>query len=141
VRGAGITALMDIVVTPARPAGPCRATLPGVPESVSIARRFVRDALPGCPRADDLAQAVTELAANAFHWSAAGEAGTFTVTVRTAPRWARVEVTDPGPAAAPTARGHGWGLLITAAVTDRHGTRYGPGRARTGWAEVTWPCT
>jgi hypothetical protein len=141
MKGAGITALMDATVASAGPAGSCQATLPGVPVAVPAARRFVRDALPGCPRADDLAQAVTELASNAVHWSAAGEAGTFTVTVRTAPRWARVEVTDPGPAAAPTARGRGWGLPIVAAVTDRHGTRCGPGPARTSWAEATWPCT
>lgn len=139
MRGAGITVFMDATVVSAMTSGPWQATLPGVPVSVPAARRFVRDAMAGCPRVADLAQAVTELASNAVLWSAAGESGTFTVTVRTAPRWARVEVTDPGPAAAPTARGHGWGLGIVAASTDRHGTRRGPGPARTSWAEVTWP--
>jgi anti-sigma regulatory factor (Ser/Thr protein kinase) len=126
-------------VAPARPSGPWRATLPGVPVSVQAARRFVRDTLSGCPRADDLALAVTELASNAINWSAAGETGTFTVTVRIAPRWARVEVTDPGPATTPTAESNGWGLGIIAAVTDRHGTEHGPGPARTSWTEATWP--
>jgi hypothetical protein len=39
-----------------------RATFPGLPASVPAARRFVSGFLVGCPRADDLAQAVTELA-------------------------------------------------------------------------------
>jgi hypothetical protein len=137
MKAAGITALMAATVAPARPSGPWQATLPGEPVSVPAARQFVRDTLAGCPRAEDLALAVTELAGNAVHWSAAGEAGTFTVTVRAAPRWARVEVTDPGPATAPTADSNGWGLGIVAAVTDRHGT--GPGPGRVSWAEVSWP--
>jgi hypothetical protein len=111
----------------------------GLPASVPVARQFVRDTLGGCPRADDLALAVTELASNAVTWSASGEDGTFTVAVRSAPRWARVEVTDPGPARQPTAHGNGWGLRIVAAITDRAGTTHGPGRTRTAWAEVTWP--
>jgi signal transduction histidine kinase len=116
-----------------------QATLPGEPVSVTDARRLVRDILAGCPRVDDLAQAVTELAANAVTWSAAREAGTFTVTVRTAPRWARIEVADPGPATQPAPAGNGFGLGIVTAVTDRSGTRHGPGRARTAWAEASWP--
>ncbi|HUY45878.1 MAG TPA: ATP-binding protein [Streptosporangiaceae bacterium] len=139
MRGAGITSLMDSAVASCATPGAWQASLPGEDVSVQAARRFVRDTLSGCPRADDLAQAVTELASNAVNWSAAGEAGTFTVAVRTAPRWVRVEVTDPGPAAAPAARGNGWGLGIVAAVTDRHGTRHGPGPVRMSWAEVTWP--
>jgi signal transduction histidine kinase len=139
LKGAGITALMEATLTASMPPAPSRATFPGVPVSVLAARRFVRAALADCPRADDLAQAVTELGSNAVNWSAAGEAGTFMVTVRTAPRWARVEVTDPGPATAPTAESNGWGLGIIAAVTDRHGTERGPGLGRTSWAEATWP--
>jgi Histidine kinase-like ATPase domain len=118
-------------------------TLPGTAASVPAARQFIRRALIGCPRADDLAQAVTELAANAVTWSAAGQGAAFTVRLRTAPRWARIEVTDPGPALPraplPPATGNGWGLGIVAAVTDRSGSNTGPGRSRTAWAEVTWP--
>jgi len=119
-------------------------TLPGTAASVPAARQFIRRALGGCSRADDLAQAVTELAANAVAWSAAGEGGTFTVRLRTAPRWARIEVTDPGPAplpraVLPPAAGNGWGLNIVTAVTDRSGSTTGPGHSRTAWAEVTWP--
>jgi anti-sigma regulatory factor (Ser/Thr protein kinase) len=119
-------------------------TLPGTAASVPAARQFIRRALGGCSRADDLAQAVTELAANAVAWSAAGEGGSFTVRLRTAPRWARIEVTDPGPALMlrpplRPAAGNGWGLGIVTAVTDRSGSTSGPGRSRTAWAEVTWP--
>jgi hypothetical protein len=132
---------------PPDPAPPpaAAATFPGTTASVPAARQFIRRALIACPRADDLAQAVTELAANAVAWSAAGQGGTFTVRLRTAPRWARIEVTDPGPAllsratAASPAAGNGWGLGIVTAVTDRSGSSTGPGRSRTAWAEVTWP--
>jgi two-component sensor histidine kinase len=136
--GAGITALMEQVITATATPRPLRLQLTGAAGSVPDARRFVRDTLAGCPRADDLAQAVTELAANAIAWSAAGEGGTFTVTIRRAPRWARVEVTDPGPALLPAATGNGWGLGIVAMVTDRSGATYGPGSQRTAWAEATW---
>jgi hypothetical protein len=132
---------MDATVAPARPSGPWQATLPGVPVSVRAARQFVRDNLAGCPRSADLAQAATELAANAVRWSAAGPDGTFTVAVTVRPGRARVEVTDPGPAGAAPGRGNGWGLSIVAAVTDRHGTRHGPGRACTAWAEADWPAS
>jgi anti-sigma regulatory factor (Ser/Thr protein kinase) len=139
VRGAGITSLMETAITASAVTSPARLHLAGVARSVPEARRFVRAVLAGCPRAADLAQAVTELAANAVAWSAAGEGGTFTVTVRTAPRWARIEVTDPGPARHPTAIPNGWGLGIVAMVTDRHDTTHGPGTTRTAWAEATWP--
>jgi hypothetical protein len=118
---------------------PVAVCLPGVPESVPAARRLLRESLSWCPRAEDLAQAVTELAANAVCWSASGEGGTFTVRIRTAPRWARIEVIDNGPALHPAAASNGRGLLIVAAVTDRSGTTFGPDRSQTAWAEVTWP--
>jgi hypothetical protein len=137
VNGAGLTTLMEARVTESVKQVGWQTTLPGEAVSVPAARRFVRRALVGCPRADDLALAVSELASNAVAWSAAGEGGTFTVTVRTAPRWARIEVTDPGPAACLAAPGNGWGLGIVAAVTDRQGTGDGPGHSV--WAEVTWP--
>jgi anti-sigma regulatory factor (Ser/Thr protein kinase) len=117
-----------------------KVRLPGLAASVPAARRFVRGVLSDCPRAGDLALAVTELAANAVAWSAAGDAGgTFTIQVRAAPRWARIEVSDPGPAPLPGPAGNGWGLCLVRAVTDRSGTASGPGRTGTAWAEVTWP--
>lgn len=134
---------MDAAVAACVTHGAWQITLPGDRVCVSAARRFVRDNLSNCPRADDLAQAATELAANSVAWSAAREKGTFTVTVRTATRWARIEVTDPGPATRPQPdpqpESNGWGLGIVAMVTDQCGTSYGPGPIRTAWAEATWP--
>jgi hypothetical protein len=98
VNGAGITNLMQEVVAWRTEPPTVQISLRGVPASVSAARRFVADALPGCPRADDLILAASELASNAVCHSASGEGGRFTLRVRTVPRWARVEVTDAGPA-------------------------------------------
>lgn len=114
------------------------ATLPGESSSVPVARRLVRSALAGCPRADDLLLAITELASNAVLHSASGRGGTFTVQIRTAPRWARIDVADEGPAANPTTPGNGWGLAIVADVTDRTGADIADGGRRTAWAEVGW---
>jgi two-component sensor histidine kinase len=114
------------------------ATLPGMPASVAIARRLVREALPDCPRADDLILAVSELASNAIVHSASGQGGTVSVRVRTAPRWARAEVTDDGPAAGVIAARNGWGLEIIAGITDQTGALIRPDGRRTAWAEVTW---
>jgi anti-sigma regulatory factor (Ser/Thr protein kinase) len=97
------------------------ATLPGEPSSVPVARRLVRSALPGCPRADDLLLAITELASNAVLHSASGRGGTFTMQIRTVPCWARINVADEGPTAGPGVPGNGWGLAIVADVTDRNG--------------------
>jgi anti-sigma regulatory factor (Ser/Thr protein kinase) len=107
VTAAGLTFLMHLVVQ-ARPLT-FTATLPGQASSVPVARRLARSALPGCPRVDDLTLAVTELATNAIAHSASGQGGTFTLSVRTGPGWARIEVTDGGPADGPPAPGNGWG--------------------------------
>jgi anti-sigma regulatory factor (Ser/Thr protein kinase) len=139
MKRAGIGAMREPAAT-ACIGPPFRAevSFPGRAASVPAARRFVLSALADCPRADDLALAVSELASNAVTWSAAGEDGRFTVRVRAAPRWARVEVTDPGPARRPSAQSNGWGLRIVAEVSDRAGTTRGPGISRTEWAEFTW---
>lgn len=140
VHGSGNTDLMLWAITASTGAQGAAAeiTLPGTPESVPIARRLVRDALPGCPRADDLMLAVSEFASNTITWSLSGQRGTFTVRVRTAPRWARVEVTDDGPAKGSSSGGNGWGLKIVAAVTDRSGATIEPDGRRKAWGEVTW---
>jgi anti-sigma regulatory factor (Ser/Thr protein kinase) len=140
VKGAGLTDLMhDRVRAHTVPPAATLVTLPGVPASVAAARRFAADALPGCPRADDLILAVSELASNAVAWSASGCGGVFTVRVRTAPRCARVEVADQGPVPVPAAPGNGFGLGIVASVTDRTGHIIRDCGGRTAWAEVTWP--
>lgn len=134
-----ITSLMHAVVAGRTEPAAAQVSLRGVRASVPAARRFVADTLPGCPRADDLILAASELAANAICHSASGEGGRFTVRVRTAPRWARVEVTDSGPALLPPAERNGWGLRIVGEVTDRSGATIRTDGPRTGWAEVTWP--
>jgi anti-sigma regulatory factor (Ser/Thr protein kinase) len=140
VNGTGITDLMNRVITASveAPEPAAEITLPGTPASVSVARRLVRDALPGCPRADGLVLAVSELATNGIAHSASGQGGTFTVRVHAAIGWARVEITDDGPAAGPPTRRNGWGLPIVAGVTDRSGAIVRPDGQRTAWAEVTW---
>lgn len=111
--------------------------LPGVPASVAAARHFVRAALPGCPGAGDLILAASELVTNAVTHSSSGQGGAIVVKVRTAPRWARIEITDDGPAGSPSPR-NGWGLQIVSSVTDRSGATIEPDGRRKAWAEVTW---
>jgi hypothetical protein len=139
VNGAGITDLMSRRIAASTQPGPsAQIGLPGTAASVPAARRFVADALGGCPRADDLILAVSELVSNAVAHSASGQGGAIVVQVRTAPRWARIEVTDDGPAAGRPSRRNGWGLQIVASVTDRSGATIQPDGRRTAWAEVTW---
>jgi anti-sigma regulatory factor (Ser/Thr protein kinase) len=115
------------------------ATLPGRPASVPIARRLLREALAECPRAGDLMLAVTELSTNGIAHSASGQGGSFTVRLRAKPGWARIEVTDDGPAAGRPAPRNGWGLAIVAGITDRSAAVIQPDGCRTAWAEVDWP--
>jgi anti-sigma regulatory factor (Ser/Thr protein kinase) len=129
----------EVVAARTAPPAAVEVVLPGRARSVAAARQAVAGALAGCPRADDLVLAVSELASNAIAWSSSGEGGTFTVRVRTAPRWARVEVADPGPAILSAGTGNGFGLALVAAVTDRSGHAGQPGGPRLAWAEVTWP--
>jgi two-component sensor histidine kinase len=63
--------------------------------------------------------AVTELATNSIAHSASGQGGSFTVRLRSGPGWARIEVTDGGPAAGEPVPGNGWGLAIVTGVTGR----------------------
>jgi anti-sigma regulatory factor (Ser/Thr protein kinase) len=136
VTGAGFTSLMHRVVS----ASPLTvtATLPGTPASVSIARRLIREALPGCPRGDDLMLAVTELATNCVMHSASGRGGAFTMRLCAGPCWARIEVTDDGPADCQPSASNGWGLAIVSGITDRAAAVIQPDGSRTAWAEITW---
>lgn len=141
MNGAGLTDLMGLTIEAATvtTGPPAQAVLPALPEAVSAARRLVRGTLPWCPRVDDLVLAVSEFATNAVTWSASGRGGFMVVRVRTAPRWARVEVTDEGPARDAAGAGNGWGLPIVGCVTDRSGASELADGRRVAWAEVTWP--
>ena len=121
-------------------------TFPGLPSIVPSARRLVRGILAGTPRADDAELIAAELASNAIRHSPAGEAGReFTVTVRTRPGWARIEVSDAGvghwhlaPGDASLDDEYGRGMAIIAALADKLGHDANPA-GQTVWAEVTWP--
>ncbi len=130
---------------PARPAPPWTRTFRGIPASVSQARRFVAELLPGCPAREVLMTCVSELCANAITHTASGQGGAFTVEVEL-PRdgVARIAVTDDGGPALPVARSldlmaeGGRGLALVAACTSRWGyVEDGPGL--TVWAESCWP--
>jgi anti-sigma regulatory factor (Ser/Thr protein kinase) len=119
-------------------------TFPGLPAIVPSARRFVRGILAESPRAGDMELITAELASNAIlHSPSGGSGGEFTLTVRTAPGWARVEVADTGtgrwsaPRDGPDDEEYGRGLAIVAALADKLGHDIRAG-GQTVWAEVTW---
>ncbi len=138
---------------PAQPAPPWTRTFRGIPASVSQARRFVAELLPGCPAREVLMTCVSELCANAITHTASGQGGAFTVVVDL-PRdgVARIAVTDDGgpsfpvigsldpldPMAVDPMVEGGRGLALVAACTSRWGyAEDGPGL--TVWAESCWP--
>ena len=118
-------------------------TFPGIPAIVPAARRFVRGILEGAPRDDDAELIAAELISNAIRHTPAGSGdGEFTVTIRTAPGWARIEVSDPGtgqwyPTGADDEAEYGRGLAIVGALADKFGHDAGTD-GQTVWAEVTW---
>lgn len=94
---------------------------PAVPESVGRARRFLAECLDGAPITSDALLCLSELAANAvLHSRSAHPGGQFTVRVRRAPGWLRVEVTDEGGPWKRRAPGetHGRGLLVVELLAD-----------------------
>jgi anti-sigma regulatory factor (Ser/Thr protein kinase) len=119
-------------------------TFPGLPAIVPSVRRFVRGILAGSPRADDMELVIAELASNAIRHSPSGAVGgEFTLTVRTEPGWARVEVSDAGtgewdgPRDASDDDEYGRGLAIVAALADKLGHDV-HASGQTVWAEVVW---
>jgi signal transduction histidine kinase len=87
---------------------------------------------------------ISELAANAILHTPSGHAGgEFTVTVKTGPGWARIEVSDTGAGQWDASRAgagddeHGRGLAIVAALADKLGHDIRAG-GQTVWAEVSW---
>jgi serine/threonine-protein kinase RsbW len=137
---ARLTSLMQQRVAASTDAGDAAdgwLALQGVPASVPVARDMAISALEGCPRADDLVLALSELATNAVVHSASGEGGMFLVRVRMVTLWARIEVWDGGPASGPAGHGLGYGLRLVREITDRSGVTFRECR-RLAWAECTW---
>jgi anti-sigma regulatory factor (Ser/Thr protein kinase) len=119
-------------------------TFPGLPAIVPSARRFVRGILDDSPRADDMELIASELITNSIlHTPSGGDGGEFTVTVRTGPGWARIEVSDTGTGhwyphdGARSDDEYGRGLAIIATLADKFGHDATPG-GQTLWAEVHW---
>jgi anti-sigma regulatory factor (Ser/Thr protein kinase) len=119
-------------------------TFPGLLAIVPSARRFVRGILAGSPRIDDIELIAAELASNAIRHTPSGQdGGEFTMTVRTEPGWARIEVSDAGsgewnaPQDGTLEDEYGRGLAIVAALADKlgHDIR---ASGQTVWAEVNW---
>jgi anti-sigma regulatory factor (Ser/Thr protein kinase) len=129
-------------------------TYPGALASVPAARHSVRELLCHSPRAGDAELIAAELMSNAvLHTPSGGEGGTFTITVRHAAGWARIEVLDlgetkwygvldDGPSVgrvlAPGFAESGRGLRMVAAVADDCGHAHSGAKGQTSWATVTW---
>jgi anti-sigma regulatory factor (Ser/Thr protein kinase) len=110
-------------------------TVPGRPEQVSIARRFVAALAghegregPGSPTAETAALLTSELVTNAvLHTSSGGEGGTVTVVVVDVPAGLLVEVIDNGSAdSGPEVSGdryatEGHGLFLVEQLAARWG--------------------
>ncbi|MFI0425099.1 ATP-binding protein [Spongiactinospora sp. 9N601] len=135
---------MTPTTTPA-PAGVARAW-PGRPDQLAAARAWALSLLPaGCPRADDVALVVGELATNAVLHSASGAPhGTYTLAIAAAaPGSVEITVVDAGPAPVPADRPcgpGGWGLGIVAALADAYEVHAGP-LGRIAWCRLDWPAT
>lgn len=120
-----------------------KARIPGDAAQLSLARAWVLALLPtGCPRADDVALVVSELATNAVLHSASGmPGGTVDVLVDVEPDAVALAVVDQGPALAPARRPAGeggYGLALVAALADAYevtATETG----RTVWCRLDWP--
>jgi anti-sigma regulatory factor (Ser/Thr protein kinase) len=112
-------------------------------DQVREARRFLAGILCGCPAADDVLLAASELAANAVLHSASSQpGGTFTVTAEVSDgSHVRIEVRDDGgPWRAPGHRGGlgGRGLDIIATLAASHGVSGDLSAGWTVWAVLPW---
>jgi anti-sigma regulatory factor (Ser/Thr protein kinase) len=128
-------------------------TYPGTPSSVSEARHRVRELLHDSPRADEAELIAAELLTNAIQHTPSGDdGGTFTITIKHRPGWARIEVLDLGDGAWQSTTDNapvddalltgvaecGRGLLLVAALADDCGHEVTPARGQTCWAVVAW---
>jgi anti-sigma regulatory factor (Ser/Thr protein kinase) len=121
-------------------------TYPGIPESVTAARRLVRAILFHSPRVDDMELIAAELITNAIrHTSSGQEGGTFTITISHRPGRARLDVTDLGtvPWRPASVNGdgmaeYGRGLAIVNALADEVGYGVSDGHNAISWATISW---
>lgn len=123
---------------------PASLTLPGRPDQVRAARRWLAELVAGLPGADDIILAASELTTNAISHSDSGRSGgTFTVRVTVGADLVRVEVADAGgrweirPDRAGLSQHDlagqcGRGLAIVACLASDWGV-YGDESGRTAW--------
>lgn len=124
---------------------PCVMTFPGRPESARAARQWAKRCLAGCPSADEVMLAVTELVTNSVRHSRSGLRPGGMIRVRlsaAAGAWVRIEVRDDGPAAtaaaAPDPGGlseYGRGLQMVRALA---GGETGADGRGLHWARLPW---
>ncbi|MGW0657554.1 ATP-binding protein [Streptodolium elevatio] len=117
--------------------------LPGVPESIPVAREFTRSSLKGCPNVDAIALVVTELATNAVLHSRSGQGGSVRVWLFPLGGGIAVFVYDDGPATGTTFdRGdiadYGRGLKIVEHFALRWGSAGDTPGSHLAWADMTW---
>jgi anti-sigma regulatory factor (Ser/Thr protein kinase) len=111
-------------------------------DQVREARRFLTGILDGCPAADDVLLAASELATNAVLHSASSQpGGTFTVTAEVSDgEQVRIEVRDQGGPwnQVPHQDGRSHGLDIIATLATSHGVSGDPPTGWTAWAVLPW---
>ncbi|MFF5207473.1 ATP-binding protein [Streptosporangium sp. NPDC000396] len=121
-------------------------TLRGIPESVSAARRRIRELLgEGHPASDDVILLVSEVVTNSVVHSGSGGGGRVAMTVAVSSRTVLVEVSDAGSGlSVPHVRNdpdaeNGRGMFLVDLLASRWGVRDDdPGGFRTLWFEVAF---
>ncbi|MDQ2874140.1 MAG: ATP-binding protein [Actinomycetota bacterium] len=125
------------------PGRACSRVFPARADQVALARAFAREMLAGCPAADDLVLACSELASNSVrHSASARPGGEFTVRLEVrGDDWAWIEVEDEGgPWERKKRSGEGQyhGLGIVDAVADYWDIREDD-TSRTVCVRIDWP--
>ncbi len=126
------------------PAAPRRRVFAGEASQARHARRFVKDALDGCPAVDTVVLLADELVTNALIHTRSGHGGLFEVIVWNGSFSACVAVLDGGAEGEPSRAGSdamresGRGLTLVDALATRWG-HAGDSGGRVTWFVVRWP--
>lgn len=123
---------------------PRRRAFAGEPRQARYARRFVKDALNGCPVVDTIVLLADELVTNALMHTRSGRGGLFEVIAWNGSSSACVAVFDdgaegePSPADSDAMSESGRGLALVDALATRWG-HAGDSDGRVTWFVVRWP--